>query len=104
MTTPSEWGRSASNFEPNENAHWVKARELAGQSFMVVRVNKGQVKNRPSYIFELSDGALFSVNADSTIGQQITRGGIPPAGKYTIVKNTSAKSPAGYSLSLRPVE
>jgi hypothetical protein len=87
----------------NPNAHWVKTRDLVGTTFTVVKAKAGKVKGRASIIFECADGALFSASEGGTIGQQVARSGLPPAGKYTIVQSESAASPTGYALSLRGV-
>jgi hypothetical protein len=98
-----KWGQRASN----PNAAWVKTRDLVGSAFDLIRCNAGQVKGRDSYIFEVSGDRLFSQGKDSTIGKQIGRDGIPPAGRYEIVKQTEdshgqpIKSPTGYALVLR---
>src|SRR4029077_1808541 len=103
MSEAKDWGKP----KPNPNAHWVKTRDLVGKHFQLVRVNKGNVDGRPCYIFECSDGALFSQGVSSTIGKQVERAGIPPAGTYTIdapttnSKGEPIKSPTGYALVLR---
>jgi hypothetical protein len=89
----------------NPNAHWVKVRSLVGSVFQLVKVQRGSVKGRASFIFETANGELFSTSAtQGTIAQQIARAGLPPLGKYTIVEKESKNSPSGYSLSLKPAE
>ena len=85
----------------NPNAVWIKTRSLVGQTFTLVRAAKASVKGRPSYVFELNDGRLFSANETSTIGKQIARSGVPPAGEYTIATAPSETSPTKDALVLR---
>ena len=86
----------------NPNATWVKTRSLVGETFTLIKAKAGTVKGRASTIFELSDGRLFSANDTGTIGKQIARSGLPPAGKYTIAQVDSESSPTGYALVLKP--
>lgn len=117
----AKWGKHPTN----PNAQWVKARSmvaadltrkmvlasptknasgvpvLKGPKFALVSARKATVSGRPSYVFETADGRLFSVNREgTTMGTQIARDGIPPAGDYQIVATANEASPAGYALSL----
>lgn len=105
MTENKKWGA----FETDPEAHWVKLRDLVGVTFQLVKVNKGFVKERPSYIFTLDEHRLVSVGTDQTIGKQIDRAGLPPVGLYTVRKDTKKRDgspmggPKGYALVLDPV-
>lgn len=92
--------------------------ELTGvPAFHLVRVSTADINpstgpsagvSRPSYVFELSDGHLFSVNrkaggrAGDSIGNQVDAFGIPPSGEYYVASMPSSRSGTGDALLLRP--
>lgn len=97
---------------PSQPEDWMKVRSLVGKTFSLVRVTKATItpgsganagKARPSYVFELADGHLFSVNeTGDSIGNQVSGFGIPPPGVYHIESIPSDKSTTGDALLLRP--
>ena len=102
-----KWG------EPSPPEAWLKLRDLVGHSFRVVKIRptvitpkKGERagESRPSFVFELSTGHLFSVNETDTIGKEIAGFGMPdlPA-VFKVVSTPSTVSRTGDSLSLRTV-
>lgn len=117
----AKWGQRPTN----PNAQWVKSRSmvadgltadmvkasadrnasgvpiLRGPKFALVSARKATVSGRPSYVMETKEGKLFSVNREgTTIGTQIGRDGLPPAGDYQIVATANEASPTGFALSL----
>ncbi len=78
---PRKWGEGA------PEAAWVKLRDLVGHSFRIVRIARAAVtpatgpnagKARPSFIFELATGHLFSVNETDAMGRELLGLGLPP--------------------------
>lgn len=110
----TKWGESGGT--------WVKARDLVlpgkteaefraavvekgtlqGKEFVLKGVRPATVSGRSAYVFETTDGRLFSVNREgTTIGAQIVRSGLPPAGDYRLDATANAGSPTGYALALK---
>lgn len=98
---PRKWGA----LNDNPNAHWVKVRDLVGKTFHLVKVNQGNVRGKPSFIFEMDDAGLFSVSQEgSSIGERVQEQGKPPVGPdhaYTVDKVATDANPSGYALVLR---
>jgi hypothetical protein len=92
--TPNGWDKR------NSEGTFVKMRSLEGTTFTLKEAKPCKVKGRPAYLFELADGRLFTVGPTQTIGQQVERSGLPPAGEYTIEAFDSETSPTGKGYKL----
>jgi len=106
---PRMWG------EPARESDWLKVRSLVGKTFKLSRISKATItpkkganagSERASFVLELLDGHLFSVNEEDSIGHQLSGMGTPNVGSehtFTIVSQPSTASRTGDALLLREV-